>query len=182
MPPPSGADRREALKVIGIDPGLRSTGWGIIETDGSSIVHVANGTCCTEPGPISDRLLALHRQLSNVFLLHQPDEAAVEKTFVNVDAADTLKLGQARAIAVLVPAQAGLKVGEYAPNSIKKAVVGVGHAPKEQIKRMVRACLPGAEIRNGDAADALAIALTHCYRLVRVGKLEAAVARAEAAR
>ena len=168
------------MKVIGIDPGLRATGWGIVVVEGERIHHLGNGICRSEPGPIAERLLTLHCQLTEVFGIYRPDEAAVEKTFVNADAVDTLKLGQARAIAVLVPAQAGLTVGEYAPNSIKKAIVGEGHAQKDQVERMVRATLPEAKIRGSDAADALAIALTHCYRLRRGGALAAAIARAEA--
>jgi len=122
---------RAAMRVIGIDPGLRATGWGVVEVDGARLFHVANGTCRTGAGDLADRLLALHEQLFDVFQHYVPTEAAVEQTFVNSNGAATLKLGQARAIALLVPAQAGLRVAEYAPNTVKKVVVGVGHAHKD---------------------------------------------------
>lgn len=152
------------MRVIGIDPGLRRMGWGVIEGDGSRMRHVANGICLGEGVALSDRLLALHQQLSDVFALYRPEAAAVEQTFVNRDGAGTLKLGQARGIAMLVPAQYGLAVAEYAPNSVKKAVVGVGHADKKQIDHMVRLTLPGAVPEGADAADALAIAICHMFQ------------------
>ena len=136
-------------------------GWGVIEQDGSRLRHVANGTCRTGAGDLSERLLSLFDQLSEVLRLHAPDEAAVEKTFVNKDGSGTLKLGQARGIAMLVPARAGLPVGEYSPNSVKKTVVGVGHADKRQVQHMVKLQLPGAVPESPDAADALAIAICH---------------------
>src|SRR5690554_3705195 len=117
------------MRVLGVDPGLRNMGWGVISVDGSRINHVANGIC--HSGSLAERLLSLHDQLSEVVALWSPEAAAVEETFVNKDATGTLKLGQARAIALLVPAQNGIAVGEYAPNAVKKAVVGVGHAAKE---------------------------------------------------
>ena len=117
------------MRVIGIDPGLRRTGWGIVDVSGNGVVHVANGVCDSDGGAeLAYRLCGLHTQLTAVFASWQPDTAAVEQTFVNKDAAGTLKLGQARGIALLVPAQAGLPVAEYAPNAVKKVVVGVGHA------------------------------------------------------
>jgi crossover junction endodeoxyribonuclease RuvC len=152
------------MRVLGIDPGLRRLGWGVIDSEGSRLRHVANGVCRTEAGPESDlalRLLSLHGQLAEVVSRFAPDVAAVEQTFVNRDAVATLKLGQARAIALLVPAQAGLEVGEYAPNAVKKTVVGVGHADKGQVAHMVRMQLPGVELAGPDAADALAIAICH---------------------
>lgn len=168
------------MRVLGIDPGLRNMGWGVIEVTGVRIRHVANGICHSEVGDLADRLLALHRQLTDVIAAWRPDAAAVEQTFVNKDGVGTLKLGQARAIAMLVPAQAGLKVGEYAPNAVKKAIVGVGHADKNQIDHMVRLQLPGVVINGADAADALAIALCHAHHLQSAGHLEAALAKAAA--
>lgn len=149
------------MRVLGIDPGLRTLGWGVIEQSGSRLHHIANGTCQTGSGDLADRLLSLFDQLSDVVAAHAPDEAAVEKTFVNKDGAGTLKLGQARGIALLVPARAGLPVGEYSPNSVKKTVVGVGHADKVQVMHMVRLQLPGSSPASPDAADALAIAICH---------------------
>ena len=151
------------MRVLGIDPGLRNMGWGIIEVEGSRIRHVANGVCKSAGQELATRLLALYEQLSDVVASWSPDTAAVEQTFVNKDAVATLKLGQARSIALLVPAKAGLQVAEYAPNKVKKTVVGVGHAEKAQIGHMVRLQLPGVKIANADAADALAIALCHAH-------------------
>ncbi len=167
------------MRVIGIDPGLRNMGWGIIDVDGSRLSHVANGTCKSDVGAdLAERLLDLFTQLSAVFATYRPDAAAVEQTFVNKDAVATLKLGQARGIALLVPAQAGITVGEYLPNAVKKAVVGVGHADKLQIDHMVRLQLPGVKIAGPDAADALAIAICHAHHCQSAGHLARAVARA----
>lgn len=152
------------MRVIGIDPGLRNLGWGVIDVDGPRMRHVANGIChSVADESLAQRLLDLHRQLTAVILAHKPQTAAVEQTFVNKDAVATLKLGSARGIALLVPAQAGLDVGEYAPNAVKKAVVGVGKAAKEQVDHMVRMQLPGVQIAGPDAADALAIAICHAF-------------------
>ena len=166
-------------RVIGIDPGLRNLGWGVIELSGSRIAHVANGVCVSVGADLAERLLSLHQQLTAVVAQFAPDQAAVEQTFVNKDGAGTLKLGQARGIAMLVPAQAGLRVGEYAPNKIKKTVVGVGHADKAQVLHMVRLQLPGAQIKSPDAADALAIAICHAHHGGAAG-LGAAIAKATA--
>ena len=163
------------MRVLGIDPGLRVLGWGIIDVDGSRMSHVANGLCRSGAGDLADRLLELHAGLTAVLTAHRPDAAAVEQTFVNKDAAGTLKLGQARGVAVLVPAQFGLAVGEYAPNTIKKCVVGIGHADKAQIDHMVRMQLPGANPAGPDAADALAIAICHAFHLQSAGRLRQAV-------
>ena len=169
------------MRVLGIDPGLRRCGWGVIEVSGPRISHVANGTCTSEgSAPLSERLLSLHRQLQAVLEAHRPDAAAVEQTFVNKDAVATLKLGQARGVALLVPAAAGLTVGEYLPNAVKKAVVGVGHADKRQILHMVKLQLPGVQVAGPDAADALAIAICHAHHLQSAGHLSAALARAGA--
>jgi crossover junction endodeoxyribonuclease RuvC len=168
------------MRVIGIDPGLRNMGWGIIDVEGSRLSHVANGTCTSKSGDLASRLLSLHQQLNAVFIEHAPEAAAVEQTFVNSNGAATLKLGQARAIALLVPAQAGLEVAEYAPNTVKKVVVGVGHAQKEQVAHMVKAQLPAAKLAGPDAADALAIALCHAHHARFAGRLEAALKKAGA--
>jgi len=151
------------MRVLGIDPGLRNMGWGVIDVNGSRLSHVANGVCKSDGDDLAERLLSLFNQLTEVVVRFGPQTAAVEQTFVNKDGAGTLKLGQARGIAMLVPAQAGLAIGEYAPNTVKKAVVGVGHADKRQIDHMVRLQLPGVVIAGPDAADALAIAICHSH-------------------
>lgn len=167
------------VRVVGIDPGLRNMGWGVIELDGSRIVHVANGTLRSKGQTLAERLVSLHVQLTEIVARYSPSSAAVEQTFVNKDGSGTLKLGQARGIAVLVPALAGLDVGEYAPNKIKKTVVGVGHADKRQVEHMVRLQLPGVQIDGPDAADALAIAICHAHHGGSTG-LGAAIERARA--
>ena len=151
------------MRILGIDPGLRNLGWGVIQADGPRLRHVANGQIRSEGSELPERLVSLHDQLSSVLRQYAPDTAAVEQTFVNKDGAGTLKLGQARGIALLVPALAGLQVGEYAPNRVKKTVVGVGHADKAQVMHMVKLQLPGCEPAGPDAADALAIAICHAY-------------------
>ena len=153
------------MRVIGIDPGLRNLGWGVIEAEGNRLRHVANGTLHSEGPDLAKRLLSLFDQLSQVVRTYAPQAAAIEQTFVNKDGAGTLKLGQARGVALLVPAQAGLAIGEYAPNTVKKTVVGVGHADKRQIDHMVRMQLPGVVITGPDAADALAIAMCHAWHV-----------------
>jgi crossover junction endodeoxyribonuclease RuvC len=168
------------MRILGIDPGLRFLGWGVIEVDGARLRHVANGTVRTTEGDLAGRLCALHDGLSAVVRQHRPTEAAVEQTFVNKDAVATLKLGQARGVALLVPAQAGLPVAEYAPNAVKKAVVGVGHAEKQQVQMMVKMQLPGVEFDSPDAADALAIAICHAHHAQSAGRYEAALRRAGA--
>ncbi|MEM9432721.1 MAG: crossover junction endodeoxyribonuclease RuvC [Pseudomonadota bacterium] len=149
------------MRVLGIDPGLRNLGWGVIDVYGNKMTHVANGQCRSAGKDLGPRLLSLHAQLTEILQRFAPDQAAVEQTFVNKDGAGTLKLGQARGIAILVPAQAGLSIGEYAPNTVKKTVVGVGHADKQQVAHMVRMQLPGVDLAGPDATDALAIALCH---------------------
>ncbi len=153
------------MRILGIDPGLRNLGWGVIEVAGSRIAHVANGVCTSEGAELAPRLLSLFEQLTEVVARFAPAAAAVEQTFVNKDGAGTLKLGQARGIALLVPARAGLEVGEYAPNKIKKTIVGVGHADKTQIAHMVKLQLPGVALAGPDATDALAIALCHAHHM-----------------
>ena len=152
------------IRIIGIDPGLRRTGWGIIETLGNSLRFVASGTVTSDGDmDLASRLCQLHDGLAEVVHSYRPDEAAVEQTFVNKDATATLKLGQARGIAMLVPARAGLRVAEYAPNAVKKAVIGVGHGEKQQIHMMLKVLMPKAEFKGNDAADALAIAICHAH-------------------
>ena len=151
------------MRVIGIDPGLRRTGWGVVDVEGSRIAHVANGTCVSEGDDLASRLCSLHVQLTAVLVRLRPETAAVEQTFVNKDAVATLKLGQARGIALLVPAKAGVSVAEYAPNLVKKTIVGAGHAEKTQIRAMIGVLLPKADPQSEDAADALAIAVTHAH-------------------
>ena len=168
------------MRVLGVDPGLRNMGWGIIEVSGSRIAHIANGICHSSGEDLAMRLLSLHHQLTDVVSNWAPETAAVEQTFVNKDAVATLKLGQARAVALLVPAQAGLPVAEYAPNKVKKTVVGVGHADKQQIDHMVRLQLPGVEIKGADAADALAIALCHAHYARSSDRFSQAIAGAVA--
>ena len=163
------------MRVLGIDPGLRNLGWGLIEVAGSRLTHIANGIIHSQGEDLAVRLLSLHSALARIIADHAPDAAAVEQTFVNKDAVATLKLGQARGIALLAPAQAGIPVGEYAPNAVKKAVVGVGHADKAQIAHMVRYQLPGVILAGPDAADALAIAICHAHHLQSAGRLAAAI-------
>lgn len=153
---------QNTIRILGIDPGLRRTGWGVIDVLGNALHFVGSGTVTSQAnGALSDRLLELYDGLSKVLEDHGPAEAAVEQTFVNRDAGATLKLGQARGIALLVPAKNGLVVSEYAPNAVKKTVVGAGHADKGQIRKMVSVLLPKATFDTDDAADALAIALCH---------------------
>jgi crossover junction endodeoxyribonuclease RuvC len=152
------------IRIIGIDPGLRNTGWGVIAQEGSRLSYVADGSVhSAAAAPLAERLLQIHRQLMEVLRLHEPHEAAIEETFVNTDARATLKLGQARGVVMLVPAMLKIPVAEYAPNVIKKTVVGAGHAEKDQVKHMVRLLLPKAEMNTADSTDALAIAICHAH-------------------
>jgi crossover junction endodeoxyribonuclease RuvC len=152
------------IRILGIDPGLRRTGWGMIAIAGSHLRFLACGSLATdEHAALAARLLAIHEGLSAIVKAHAPDEAAVEATFVNKDASATLKLGQARGIAMLVPAIAGLPVAEYAPNLVKKTIVGAGHGEKAQVRMMISVLLPKADPRSEDAADALAIAVCHAH-------------------
>ena len=161
------------MRIIGIDPGLRNLGWGVIASEGNRLSHLGNGIIRSNGTDLGDRLLTLFEGLKAVFEEYAPEAAAVEQTFVNRDGAGTLKLGQARGIAMLVPAQFQLRIGEYAPNTVKKTVVGVGHADKKQIEHMVRLQLPGVDISGPDAADALAIAICHAHHGVRTQNLAA---------
>ena len=152
------------IRILGIDPGLRRTGWGVITIEGNRLSFLACGSLATDDkAELAARLLTIHDGLRRVLTEHTPDEAAVEATFVNKDASATLELGQARGIAMLVPAIAGLRVAEYAPNLVKKTIVGAGHCEKAQIRMMISVLLPKADPRTDDAADALAIAVTHAH-------------------
>ncbi|GAA3841939.1 crossover junction endodeoxyribonuclease RuvC [[Pseudomonas] carboxydohydrogena] len=161
-----------AIRILGIDPGLRRTGWGVIDVDGNRLIYVGCGSVESRDSlPLSERLLAIHEGLVKVVSEHGPLEAAVEQTFVNKDGAGTLKLGQARGVAMLVPAMSGISVAEYAPNQVKKTVVGAGHADKNQIRVMLGVLLPKAQPQTPDAADALAIAITHAHHRQSVALL-----------
>ncbi len=154
----------ETIRIIGIDPGLRHTGWGVVDGIGNQLIFVASGTISANPKmDMASRLCQIHEGLVSVLHIYQPHEAAVEQVFVNKNGSATLKLGQARGIAMLVPAQAGLQVAEYAPNAVKKSVIGVGHGDKRQVQMMVNMLLPKAKFESDDAADALAIAICHMH-------------------
>lgn len=167
------------MRIIGLDPGLRTTGWGIIDVDGPRLRHVAHGSVSSaDDESLARRLVSLHDGLAEVIAQWAPGEAAVEETFVNRNPTSTLKLGTARGVVLLVPALRGLPVAEYGANHIKKSVVGVGHADKTQVQMMVRVLLPGIAIANADAGDALAVAICHAHHR----QTGAAVARQAAAR
>ncbi|MDP3175022.1 crossover junction endodeoxyribonuclease RuvC [Phenylobacterium sp.] len=152
------------LRILGLDPGLRRTGWGVIAIDGPRLSHVAHGVIAPPAtDPFSLRLLALFEGVAQVIAAYAPDEAAIEETFVSVNAASTLKLGHARAAAMIAPARAGLSVAEYAALVVKKSVVGTGAADKTQVAFMIRRLLPTAGETTSDAADALAVAITHAH-------------------
>ena len=174
-------ERPGRVRIVGIDPGLRRTGWGVIDTDGVRLGFVACGSVISDDAEsLGARLRQIFDGLQDVLARLEPMEAAIEQTFVNRDAAATLKLGQARGIAMLVPALLGLTIAEYAPNAVKKTVIGAGHGDKGQIRAMVRCLLPRAVFDSSDAADALAIAITHAHsRSWR--RLEALVAAERAA-
>ncbi len=152
--------------VIGLDPGLGTTGWGVIAAEGNRIAHRANGQIRTDPkADLPARLLDLHRRLAAVLAEYKPDTAAVEEVFVNENPQSTLKLGQARGVVLLAAGSLGIAVGEYASRLVKKAVVGTGGAEKAQVHAMVQRLLPTARIAGADAADALAVAVTHAHHL-----------------
>jgi len=167
------------MRIVGLDPGLRRTGWGVIDAPSGRLRYVAHGTVDSDgDASLPERLRQLYDGLSAVLALHRPDEAAVEETFVNRNPVSTLKLGQARGIALLVPALAGLPVAEYLPNRVKQAVVGYGHADKVQVQAMVGRLLPGAAAAAGsvaaDAADALALAICHAHYAATARRIAAA--------
>ena len=152
------------MRILGLDPGLRNTGWGVIDVTGNRLTHVADGVAhAAVDQPLASRLSVLFRQILGVLEQFRPDEAAVEETFVNKNPASTLKLGVARGVVLLAPAERGLPVAEYSANMVKKSVVGAGHADKGQVQMMVRRLLPGCAIAEADAADALAVAICHAH-------------------
>ena len=159
-------------RLLGLDPGLGTTGWGIIQADGNRLSHIANGQLKTDASaPLPERLADLCRQLETIIAEHAPEAAAVEEVFVNKNPQSTLKLGQARGVALMCAARAGIAVGEYAPSLVKKAVVGTGSAEKAQVHAMVSRLLPGAKIAGPDAADALAVAITHAHHLASARRI-----------
>ena len=152
------------IRILGLDPGLRRTGWGVVTVDGARLAHVAHGVIAPKDSlPFAERLLVLFEAISEVVALHAPDEAAVEETFMNNNAASALKLGHARACAMLAPARAGLTVAEYAATVVKKSIVGTGGADKAQVGWMIARLLPTAGPTTADAADALAVAIAHAH-------------------
>ncbi|HEX6660276.1 MAG TPA: crossover junction endodeoxyribonuclease RuvC [Sphingomicrobium sp.] len=154
------------MKILGLDPGLGTTGWGLIQADGNRLAHIANGQLSTKTSAeLPQRLAALGEQLESLIAEHRPDAAAVEEVFVNKNPQSTLKLGQARGVVIMIAARSGIEVGEYAARLVKKAVVGVGNAEKSQVHAMVSRLLPGVKIAGPDAADALAVAITHAHHL-----------------
>jgi crossover junction endodeoxyribonuclease RuvC len=169
------------MRIIGLDPGLNRTGWGIIEADGNRLRHIANGAVSTDPAfSLSERLTTLYDGLSALIADWSPDEAAVEEAFLNKNPLSTIKLGSARGVVLLAPAKAGLAVSEYPANLVKKSVVGAGHAAKEQVQMMVSVLLPGVKLAGADAADALAVAICHAHHAqtrARVGGKLAGAAR-----
>ncbi|MGA7485981.1 MAG: crossover junction endodeoxyribonuclease RuvC [Xanthobacteraceae bacterium] len=166
---------RSPIRILGIDPGLRRTGWGVVAVEGNRLSFLGCGSLATdERAALAMRLLAIHDGLRQVVEAHSPHEAAVEATFVNKDASATLKLGQARGIAMLVPALAGLPVAEYAPNLVKKTIVGAGHGEKAQIRMMIGVLLPKSDPQSDDAADALAIAVCHAHHRQSSARMVAA--------
>jgi len=170
------------MRLLGLDPGLRHTGWGVIEVDGVHLRYLADGAVDSDSSlDLARRLVQLHDGLAAVLAAWRPDEAAVEETFVNKNPTSTLKLGVARGVALLVPALAGLPVTEYPANLIKKSVVGVGHAAKEQVQVMVRHLLPGSMSTSADAADALAVAICHAHHAGTARRWQAAAAPGRAA-
>jgi crossover junction endodeoxyribonuclease RuvC len=159
-------------KIIGLDPGLASTGWGVIRAEGNRLEHVANGQIKTDPlMPLAQRLARLADELDRTLAEHQPGAAAAEEVFVNKNPQSTLKLGQARGVALMCAARSGVAVGEYAPALVKKALVGTGGADKAQIHAMVARLLPGVKIAGPDAADALAVAITHAHHLATARRI-----------
>jgi crossover junction endodeoxyribonuclease RuvC len=153
-----------AIRILGLDPGLRRTGWGVVAVDGARLIHIAHGVIAPlDTLPLASRLLVLFEAVAQVITLHAPQEAAVEETFMTANGASTLKLGHARAAVMIAPAQAGLPVAEYAAKVVKKAVVGTGGADKDQVAFMIARLLPTAGSPTADAADALAVAIAHAH-------------------
>jgi len=160
------------MRILGLDPGLGTTGWGLIQAEGNRLSHLANGQLKTDTdAPLPQRLATLAIQLEGLIAEHRPDAAAVEEVFVNKNPQSTLKLGQARGVVIMTAARAGIDVGEYAARLVKKAVVGVGNADKAQVHAMVSRLLPGVRIAGPDAADALAVAITHAHHLATARRI-----------
>ena len=154
--------------ILGLDPGLGTTGWGVIVADGNRLSHIANGQIKTDPKmAMASRLLKLDLELTDLLLAYKPDGAAVEEVFVNSNPQSTLKLGQARGVVLLGASRTGIEVGEYSARTVKKSVVGVGNADKDQVQAMLRILLPGVKLAGADAADALAVAITHAHHRKR---------------
>ncbi|MFK8035993.1 MAG: crossover junction endodeoxyribonuclease RuvC [Hyphomicrobiales bacterium] len=167
--------KQHSVRILGIDPGLRRTGWGVIESEGSSLRFIGSGTVkSVDKAPLAIRLTQLFNGLDEILKSFEPQEAAVEATFVNKDAKATLKLGQARGIAMVVPSLAGIDVSEYAPNQVKKTVAGAGHGDKQQIRTMVKILMPRAVFDTDDAADALAIAICHAHQRGALNRIPSA--------
>jgi crossover junction endodeoxyribonuclease RuvC len=160
------------VRILGLDPGLGTTGWGLIEAEGNRLAHIANGQIKTDTFmPLARRLAALADALEALIAAHAPAAAAVEEVFVNKNPQSTLKLGQARGVVLMCAARAGIEVGEYSPSLVKKAVVGTGGAEKAQVHAMVSRLLPGVKIAGPDAADALAVAITHAHHLATARRI-----------
>lgn len=163
-----------SIRILGLDPGLRLTGWGVIDTEGNRLKFVASGTIKPPTDEeLSKRLLCLHDEIKKLIDEYAPDEAAVEETFVNAGPRSALLLGQARGVCLLAPASCGLRVGEYAANAVKKSVVGAGHADKKQVQMMIKVLMPTATFNGADAADALAIAVAHAHHRPALNRKEA---------
>jgi crossover junction endodeoxyribonuclease RuvC len=174
-----GSQKLPAIRLLGLDPGLRFTGWGVIEVEGNRLRHLADGVIGTDSDSnVPDRLCVLYEALKGLIVEHHPAEAAVEETYVNRNGAATLKLGYARGVALLAPALAGLPVIEYGAKTVKRSVVGTGAADKIQVADMVRRLLPGATLRRADAADALAVAICHAHNRATRAHYSAALAAA----
>ena len=166
-----------AIRILGLDPGLANMGWGMVALDGTRLIHIAHGVIATKTAMgLGARLMVLHRELSAVIALHMPSAIAVEQAFVAKDPSAALKIGHARAVALLAAAQAGLEIAEYTPNHIKKCVVGAGHAGKDQVQFMVKRLLPACGVTQADAADALAAAIAHAHLSGTRAKIASALA------
>lgn len=159
--------------ILGFDPGLGTTGWGVIAAEGNRLTHIANGQVKTDPKlPLPSRLWVLDKELSDILLTHSPEAVAVEEVFLNTNAQSTLKLGHARGVVLLAAARMGVEIGEYAARLVKKSVVGVGNADKAQVQAMVQRLLPSVKLSGPDAADALAVAITHAHHVQTARRLK----------
>jgi crossover junction endodeoxyribonuclease RuvC len=160
------------MRIIGIDPGLNNTGWGIIEQNQNALSYIASGVIKPDAKvPLSERLCMIDQELDKIIGLYKPESSAIEETFINKSGSSSLKLGMARGVAFIAPARAGLDVAEYGANKVKKSVVGAGHADKKQVQMMVKILLPKADFKSADAADALAIAICHAHHVTQRGRI-----------